>query len=103
MDDDYEDEPLECFDPESHCPRCSIDGYTCVHHGVGSWCDRDPEYVVNVIAQYFKDRQTDYVGIIWEAVANNVMRALGWHNGERVTIDEMGRVVHNSKDFGENG
>jgi hypothetical protein len=80
-----------CFNPFTHCPRCSYAG-TCVHHGNNTICDRDPEYAVNVIVEYFKKWQRTYLGIVWEAIVYSVLQALGWEHGKSVTIDGMGRI-----------
>lgn len=86
-----EDLVLESLIEEGMCTRCS-DEYTTVSHGASGICDKDPDYVVNVIANSFKAKNPEYVGIVWEAVANGVLRSLGWQPGQKVIIDEHGKV-----------
>jgi hypothetical protein len=94
-DDDCEG-CMECNPPfsDSWCRRCSFPGHTYVHHATQTICDRDPSYVVNVIAQHFKESNPKYVGIIWEAIANGVLTALGWSpGGPAVTINGDGTIA----------
>ena len=57
------------------CRRCSVGDHK-VFHGRGNKCDRDPRLPVNVIAARFRQKSPEYVGIVWEAIANNCLYAL---------------------------
>ncbi len=82
--DEYESiGPEHALWPEGSCPRCSMLGVedgelvgTSTTHGFGTRCERDPALPVNVITAHFKQRCPEYVGIVWEAIANNAVRAL---------------------------
>ena len=67
------------------CPRCSIPGHSSTFHG--GKCPHDPSLPANVIAAHFKERNPDYVGIVWEAIGNGAVRAL-----EEAGYEIVGRI-----------
>lgn len=73
---------------EGECPRCSYAGCHIFH---GSRCDKDPAIPANVIAKYFKERSGDYIGIVWDAIANNAVRALE-ENGYKIVEPDKSRA-----------
>lgn len=56
------------------CLRCSRPGTIRSHHP--DYCERDPGRPTNIIAAHFKAKCPEYVGIVWEAIANGAVRAL---------------------------
>lgn len=50
---------------------------------------------MQVIVGHFKAKG-EYVGIVWEAIANGVLQALRWSEGSTVTIHPDGHVTSRS-------